>query len=63
LQREIAHLGGQSAGPVAVAIAEPLLGALMAVSTKEGSDLQLDQLLQAASDQLRDQLSGTAAIE
>jgi hypothetical protein len=63
LQREIAHLGGQSAGPIAVAIAEPLLGALMAVSTEEGSDLQLDQLLQASCGQLGDQFPGAAAIE
>ena len=63
LQREIAHLGGQSAGPIAVAIAEPLLGALMAVSTEEGGNLQLDQLLQASCGQLGDQFPGAAAIE
>jgi hypothetical protein len=52
-----------SAGPVAVAVAEPLLAALMAVSTEHGSDLQLDQLLQAMAGQLGDQLPGAAAIE
>jgi hypothetical protein len=35
----------------------------MAVSPQNGGYLQLDQLLQAASGQLRDQLAGTAAIE
>ena len=63
LQRQIPHLGGQGARPVAVAVAQPFLGPLMAVRTKEGGNLQLDQLLQAMACQLRDQLSGTTAIE
>ncbi len=63
LQREISHLGGQGAGPVAVAVAEPLLGALMAVSTEEGGNLQLDQLLQAMAGQFGDQLPSCAAIK
>ena len=63
LQREIPHLGGQGAGPVTVAVAESLLAALMAVGTQKGSDLQLDQLLQAACGQLGDQFTGTAAIQ
>jgi len=60
---QIPHLGGEASGPVAVAIAEPLLGALMAVRTEHGGDLQLDQLLQAVAGQLGDQLPGGAAIE
>jgi hypothetical protein len=63
LQREIPHLGGQGAGPVTVAVAESLLAALMAVGTQKGSDLQLDQLLQAVAGQFRDQFTGAAAIQ
>jgi hypothetical protein len=63
LQREIPHLGGQSAGPVAVAVAEMLLAALVPVSTEEGGKLQLDQLLQAMASQFRDQLPGAAVID
>ena len=61
-QVEIPHLGGEGAGPVAVAIPQALVGALMALSTKEGGNLQLDQLLQAMACQLRDQFPGAAAI-
>ena len=53
----------QAAGPVAVAISETLLGALVAVGTEHGSDLQLDQLLQAVAGQLGDQLTGRAAVQ
>jgi hypothetical protein len=35
----------------------------MAVGTQNGSDLQLDQLLQAVACQLGDQFPGAAAIE
>jgi hypothetical protein len=35
----------------------------MAVSTQNGGNLQLDQLLQTVACQLRDQLTGAAAIE
>jgi hypothetical protein len=63
LQREIPHLGGQGAGPVAVAVAEPLLGALMAVRTEQGGNFQLDQLLQAMAGEFGDQFTGAAAIE
>jgi hypothetical protein len=35
----------------------------VAVRAEKGGDLQLDQLLQAASGQLRNQLSGAAAIQ
>ncbi len=63
LQCQIPHLGGQGARPVAVAVAEPLIGALVPIRTEEGSELQLNQLLQAVACQFRDQLSGTAAIE
>ena len=63
LQREITHLGGEGAGAVAVAIPQALVGSLMALSTKEGGNLQLDQLLQAMACQLRDQFPGAAAIE
>jgi hypothetical protein len=44
-------------------VAEPLIGALVPIRTEEGSELQLNQLLQAVACQFRDQLSGTAAIE
>jgi hypothetical protein len=44
-------------------VTEPLLGALMAVRTEEGGDLQLKQLLQAMACQLGDQLTGAAAIQ
>lgn len=54
---------GQRAGPIAVEEAEPLLRAPMALGTEEGGNLQLDLLLQAACGQLRDQLTGRAAIE
>jgi len=63
LQLQITYLGGQGAGPVAIAVAEPLVGALLAVRTEEGSKLQLDQPLKAVARQLEDQLPGAAAIE
>ena len=63
LQGQIPHLGGEGARPVAVAVAEPLLRALVPVRTEEGSKLQLDQLLQAVACQFGDQLPGTAGIE
>ena len=44
-------------------MAKPILAALVALSTEHGSDLQLNQLLQAMAHQFRDQLSGSAAIE
>jgi hypothetical protein len=59
----IPYPGGQRAGAIAVAEAEALLSALMAVSTEHGGNLQLDQLLQAMAGQLGDQLPSTAAIE
>ena len=60
-QGDVTHLGGQAAGPVAVAVAEPFLAALMAVGTQKGGDRQLDQLLQAVAGQFGDQLPGFAA--
>jgi len=63
LELNVAHLGGEAAAPVAVAIAEPLLGAVVAVSTQNGGDLQLDQPLQAVASQFGDQLTGAAAIK
>ncbi len=62
-QLQITHLGGEAAGPVAVAIAEPFLAALIPARTEYGGDLQLDQLLQAVAGQLGDQLPSGAAIE
>jgi len=44
-------------------VAEPLLCTLVPVRNDEGGKLQLDQLLQTACGQLRDQLTGAAAIE
>jgi hypothetical protein len=41
----------------------PLLGLLVPARTEEGSNLQLDHLLQAVAGQFRDQRPGTAAIE
>ena len=63
LQREIPHLGGHVTGPVAVAVAEPLLGALMPIGTEEGGKHQLNQMLQAMAGQFGDQLPSAAAIE
>ena len=44
-------------------MAEPLLGALMAVRTEEGGNFQLDQLLQAMAGEFGNQFTGAAAIE
>jgi hypothetical protein len=46
-QLQIAHLGGQGAMAVAVAVPETLHAALMALSIQKGGELQLDQPLQA----------------
>jgi len=62
-QVDVADLGGQVSWPVAVAVAEPIVTALMALGTEYGRNLQLDQLLQAVADDLRDQLTGCAAIQ
>jgi len=47
-------LGGQVSWPVAVAVAEALVTALVALGAEHGSNLQLDQLLQAVANDLRD---------
>jgi hypothetical protein len=44
-------------------VAEPLIGALVPIGTEHGGDLQLDQLLQAMTGQLWDQLPSCPAIE
>jgi hypothetical protein len=62
-QIDVAHLGGELPGPVAIAVAKPLLTALMALRAEHGSDLKLDQLLQAVAYELGDQLPSCAAIE
>ena len=62
-QVDVAHLGGQAAGSVTVAVAEPLLTALVGLCADHGSDLELDQLLQTAPHQLGDQLSGGASVQ
>ena len=62
-QVEIPHLGGQAAGSVAVAVAEPLVGAFVPVGTNLSGNLQLNELLQAVTRQLGDQLPGGAAIQ
>jgi hypothetical protein len=59
----IPYPGGQRAGPIIREEAESLLSAFIALSTEEGSDLQLNQLLQAMAGQFEDQLTSTAAIE
>ncbi len=51
------------AGPIPVEETEAHLDAHMALGTDEGGNLTLDPLLQAACGQLRDQLTGRAAIE
>jgi hypothetical protein len=56
-------LGGQAAVPVTVAVAVPLLGALVPVGTDHSGDLQLNELLQAVTRQLGDQFPGSAAIQ
>jgi hypothetical protein len=56
-------LGGQAALPVTVAVALPLLGALVSVGTDHSCDFQLNELLQAVTRQLGDQFPGSAAIQ
>jgi len=63
LEIDVAHLGGEHARPVAVAVTNALLRSLMAISTEHGGNLQLDQLLQSMAHQLVNQLSGCAAIQ
>ena len=46
------HLGGKTAVPVTVAVAESLLSAFMAIGTEQGGDLQLNELLHAVVRQL-----------
>ncbi len=62
-QVDVADLGGQAPRPVAIAVAEPIVTALVALGAEHGSNLQLDQLLQAVAHDLRDELLGRAAIE
>ena len=59
----ITHLGGQDAGPVTVAVADPFFRALLVLCTEEGAEIQLDRLLHTACGQLGDQLPNGAAIE
>ncbi len=56
-------LGYQGAGSVTIAVAEPLLRALMPIGTEHVGDLQLDQLLQSVACQLGYQLPSDAVIE
>ncbi len=46
-----------------VVVALPLLGALVTVCTDHSGYFQLNELLQAVTRQLGDQLTSTAAIE
>lgn len=62
-QVDVADLGGEQARPVAIAVAETIVTALVALGAEHGSNLQLDQLLQAVAHDLRDELPGRAAIE
>ena len=41
----IPYPGGLRAGPIAIAVADPLLRALIALSNEEGAEIQLDRLL------------------
>jgi len=63
LEINVSHLGGEQTRAVAVAVAKPFLSALMAISTKYGGDLKLDQLLQAVAHQLRNELPGSVSIQ
>ncbi len=63
LQRQAPHLGGEGAGPIAAAVAEPLLDAFVPVGAEKGGELQLDQLWQSLAGLLRDPFTGAAAIE
>jgi hypothetical protein len=56
-------MGGQGTRAVTVAVAETLLGSLMAVSIQKGGELQLNQLLQAMARELWDLLPSAAAIQ
>ena len=62
-QVDVADLGSQVSWPVAIAVAEPIVTALVALGAEHGRNLQLDQLLQAVAHDLRDELPGRAAIE
>ena len=62
-QWNVAHLGSEHTEPVAVAVANPLLTAFMAIGTEHGGHLQLDQLLQAMAHQIGNQLTSCAAIQ
>jgi len=59
----IPYPGGQRAGPISVEEAKVLLCALMAQTTEEGGNLQLDQLIEVRCGQLGNQLQSGAAIE
>ena len=59
---DVAHLGGQAAEAITVAVAVPLLGALVSVGTDHSGNLQLHGLLQAVARQLGGQLTGSAAL-
>lgn len=62
LQPDIPLLGGQGAGPVAVAVVEPLLGALVPAGIEDGGGLQLVQILQAMAGPLWNQLLGALSL-
>jgi hypothetical protein len=62
-QWNVAHLGGEQAGAAAIAVAAAVLGALVALGAERGGNLPFDQLLQAVSHHLRNQLAGAAAIQ
>jgi len=59
---DVAHLGGQAAEAITVAVAMPLLGALVSVGTDHSVALQRNELLQAVARQHEDQLTGSAAL-
>ena len=62
-QVDVADRGGQAPRPVAIALAVPIVTALVALGAGHGSNLQLDQLLQAVAHDLRDQFASRTAIE
>ena len=56
-------MGGQDAGPGAIAVSESIFTVLVAAGTECSSDLQFGQLLQTVAHNLPDQLAGRAAIQ
>jgi hypothetical protein len=63
LEIDVAHLGGEQARAVAVAVTKPILTAFVAIGTEHSGNLELDQLLQAVAHQFGNELPSCAAIQ